>query len=493
MANLLERLLSPLARAEAVQTWPPPAVADVWEEKQDYLRRYHNKREDRLAFAPEFSRTSYGRRIYTPVGVAREVCNFSAEMLFSAEPEITFENDENLLEDILEANGLAARLVAMAAVIAAQGRGGLRIIADTDVSDSPLITHVHDHEVIWDERHGGFVVGGAVIIERQFKTSSGGLNVDVYRLVEEHQKGGVSRKLYRGSSWQLGREIALDTLDEFKGLPEEEDTGLDAPTLIRWDNVSGGYSDLTGAEAVLDRIDAEVSYGAEKSEKSRPVSMAPAELFDHEGRVDLSGIIPIRQSRLVQMGEEDMSKRFGTIQPAFLSDEVIAWIDFLVDTCLLTMGYSKASYGRDEGGSADSGKALRLRQARTLLKKAGKDRMASEAIRNALAVALAWEDGGSTVADYRPEVKLGDGLPRDEFEEAQTVGVWDAAGAISLEEKVRTRRPDWDEDAVDEEVERIKGAQEAQAPRSSIDNTRALIERAVNGNATENGESPTAR
>ena len=71
------------------------------------------------------------------------------------------------------------------------------------------------------------------------------------------------------------------------------------------------------------------------------------------------------------------------------------------------MGYSKASYGRDEGGSADSGKALRLRQARTLLKKAGKDRMASEAIRNALAVALAWEDGGSTVADYRPEVQVG--------------------------------------------------------------------------------------
>ena len=88
---------------------------------------------------------------------------------------------------------------------------------------------------------------------------------------------------------------------------------------------------------------------------------------------------------------------------------------------------------------------------------------------------------------------MGDGLPRDEFEEAQTVGAWDAAGAISLEEKVRTRRPDWDEDAVDEEVERIKGAQEAQAPRSSIDNTRALIERAVNGKPAENGESPTAR
>ena len=124
-------------------------------------------------------------------------------MLFSAEPEITFEKDEDLLEDILDTNGLAARLIAMAAMVAAQGRGGLRIINDESVSEFPLITHVHEDEVIWDERHGGFVVGGAVIIERQFSTASG-LQQDVYRLVEEHERGGVTRKLYRGFSSQIG-------------------------------------------------------------------------------------------------------------------------------------------------------------------------------------------------------------------------------------------------------------------------------------------------
>ena len=460
MASLLERLVNPLARAEAVRTWPPSQdIADGWERAEDWLRRYKNDREDRLAYAPEFSRSAYGRSIYTPLAVAREVCNFSAEMLFSAEPEITFENDEDLLGDILDTNGLSARLIAMAAMVAAQGRGGLRIITDENVSEFPLITHVHEDEVIWDERHGGFVVGGAVIIERQFSTASG-LQQDVYRLVEEHEKGGVTRKLYRGTSSQIGNPIAIDTLDEFAGLPEEEPTGLDVPTLISWDNVSGGYSDLAGAEAVLDRIDAEVSYGAEKSQKSRPLSMAPAELFTEDGRFDFPGVVPIRASRLTELGDDDMGKRFGTIQPDFTANEVIAWVDFLIDACLMNMGYSKASYGRDEGGSADSGKALKMRQSRTLLKKAGKDRMASEAIRNALAVAMALEDGGSKVADYRPEVKLGDGLPRDGLEEAQEVQAWDAAGAISQEEKIRTRRPDWDEKKIDEEVEAIKGAQE---------------------------------
>jgi hypothetical protein len=432
--------------------------------------------------------------MYTPVAVAREVCNFSAEMLFSAEPEITFESDEGLLETVTEANGLEARLIAMAAIVAAQGRGGLRVITDTNVNgtETPLITHVHEHEVIWDERHGGFVVGGAVIIERQFESTTGGLSTDVYRLVEEHVRGGVSRKLYRGSTSQMGSPVALDILDEFAGLPEEEDTGLDQPTLIRWDNVSGGYSDLTGATAVLDRIDAEVSYGAEKSEKSRPVSMAPAELFDDSGRIDVSGIIPVRGGRLQELGQDDMSKRFGTIQPDFLADEVISWVDFLIDTCLLTMGYSKASYGRDEGGSADSGKALRLRQSRTLLKKAGKDRMASEAIRNALAVAMAWEAGGSKVADFRPEIKLGDGLPRDTLEEAQEAQAWAGANAISLEEKIRMRRPDWDDEMVDEEKARIEGeAEQAPGPRSSVESAQALIENAVRGNG--DGNPPTDR
>lgn len=482
MATLLERLLSPLARGEAMQTWPPPAVKDHWEEVQGYRRRFSNKKSDRLPYATEFSRTAYGKQIYTPVGVAREVCNFSADLLFSAPPTITFESDPDLLEEIIEGNRLLSRLPAMASPIAAEGAGGLRIIADTDENtpNIPLITRVREDEVIWDIRHGDWVAGGAVVIERQNRDRNG-VSTDVYRLVEEHTRGKVLRRLFRGTATMIGSEVALNTLNEFANLPEEEDTGLDAPTLVRWENVSGGYSDLAGAEAILDRIDAEVSYGVEKSEKSRPVSFAPASMFDERGRVDLSGIIPIRKGRMRDLEESDMAKNFGTIQPDFLADEIIAWVDFLLDTALLTMGYSKASYGRDQGGSADSGKALKLRQSRTLLKKAGKDRMAKDALIQALAVAMAWEDGGSSVADYRPEIELGDGTPRDTLEEAQEATIW--GDAISLEEKIRMRRPDWDDDAVTEEVARIKSENAAPTmgmPSLNLEST-SLEERNGNG------------
>ena len=499
MPTLLERLLSPLSRAESVRTWPPESLREHWEKVEDYRRRYENDRDARLPYATEFSGSTYGRKIYTPIAVAREVCNFSAEMLFSAPPSITYEQDEKLLEDVLEANGLDSALIDMAAKIAAEGRGGLRVYYDSEVNDqeTPLIDHVHEDEVIWNQR-GRFTVGGVVILERQPVTTTG-LSADVYRLVEEHVRGGVIRKLYKGTGASLGNEVALDTLDEFSGLPEEEDTGLDAPTLIRWDNVPGGHSDLAGALSVLDAIDAEVSYGREKSEKSRPVSFADASLFDDKGRVDLSGIIAVRRgpANLTRAMGEEPARMVETVQPAFLAAETIAWIDFLIDTCLLTMGYSKASYGRDEGGSADSGKALRLRQARTLLKKAGKDRMAVEAIRTAIATALAWHARASDVKEYRPEIELGDGLPRDSVEDAQEANTW--GDAMSLEEKVRMRRPDWDDEAVAEEVARIEGEKSAglagagEPGADALDRTRQLLDGLGRNGEQDENEPPGGR
>ncbi len=458
----LQGLLETFQRASHGEpTWPPHAVKERWRKVEDYRRYFDNDYAVMLQHAPEFNQSPESERDFTPVAVAREVCRFSADLMFAEEPSVTFDANEALLEEIQEANGLYARLIAMAEAVAVEGRGGLRVIRDDEVSPVPLITHVHEDQIIWDERHGAFVVGGAVVVTR-VKDAAG---TEVYRLVEEHVKGGVTRKLYRGKAHLLGREIDLREVEEFEDVEPETETGLDVPTLIRWDNVSGGRSDIEGQLPILDRINEEYSRGVEKSRKSRPVSFADASLFDDAGRVDLSGIVPIRGGNLARLMGDEPTRMVETVQPDFKSDEVIAWVDFLVDSALLFMGYSKASYGRDHGGSADSGKALRLRQARTLLKKAGKDRMAKEALKNAYAVALAWEAGAGAVRDFRPEIKLGDGLPRDPIEEAQEAVLWESAEAISLEERVRMRRPDWDEEMVAAEVARIEGARAAAAPR----------------------------
>lgn len=449
-------------QAHGAVTWPPSSVSDRWEKIEGYRRYFENDPAKMLQYATYFNRTAEGRSLFTPVGLAGEVCRYSADLLFSAEPTITFDNDQ-LLETVTEANRLPARLPEIAGYVAAEGRGGIRIIRDSEVQDAvPLITHVHEDQIIWDERYGAFVMGGTVVTERANTTNS--VERDVYRLLETHEAGGIARKLYRGRAWYLGVEVPLNSLDEFRDLPQEEETDLDHPTLLRWDNVSGGKSDLAGSELIFDAINEEYSRGREKSRKSKPITFAARELADEAGAVDLSGIILTGAGNLARDLGEDPAKTVETVQPEFRSAEVIAWIDFLVDSALMFMGYSKASYGRDEGGSADSGKALKLRQARTLLQKAGKDRMATELLVMSHAVAMCWLDGGRKVNDYRPEVKLGDGLPTDELEDAQTAQAWDAAKAISLEEKIRMRRPDWDDKAIQDEVARIREDTRAATP-----------------------------
>src|SRR5204863_5662778 len=109
---------------------------------------------------------------------------------------------------------------------------------------------------------------------------------DVYRLFEEHTAGQITRRLFRGRVHQLGSEVALNALPEFAVLPDFEDTGLDVPTLIKWDNVSGGKSDIAGQEAIVEAINAEVSYGREKSKKARPVTFVDGSLVDENGNTN---------------------------------------------------------------------------------------------------------------------------------------------------------------------------------------------------------------
>ena len=296
---------------------------------------------------------------------------------------------------------------------------------------------------------------------------------EVYRFVEEHTPGRIERTLYKGTERALGSRIEPERwLEEFRGLPELTETRMDAPTLYRWQNVPGGHSDLAGLAdggQLLDRLNHSESMGYHKMLRSLPVTVADRKLSDKQGKVNLDGIILTGGSGAGQLAGESIAKTVETIQPAFASEEHLAYVQHLRESILMYAGYSLASWGLDEGGSADSGKALRLRQARTLLTKAGKERAAREAIVNAVACACCWADMGRDPANYRPELQLGDGLPNDPVELAQEVATLRGAESLSTEEAVRKLRPDWDEDAITEEVERIEKARSTPPGEASPD------------------------
>lgn len=466
-------------RIHGAPDWPPKGIKERWEQIEDYRRRYENDWDEMLKHTPYFSGSSERTAVFTPVPVVREIAAFSADLMFSEQANITHEEAtlQEALDLILEANGFAPFLQDTSQMIAVEGRGALRIQWDDDLplaTPVPVIDHIPEDRLIWEMKYKRFVVAGTVVIERTDERDR-----NVYRLMERHERGKVTRRLYRGSGSILGREVPLTSFEEFAKLEKEEDTGVDALTLVRWDNVPGGRSDIVGMDTLLDRINEEYSRGTLKSRRSNPITFADRTLADEAGRIDMDGIQLTGGGTLLDV---DGSKQLvQTVQPDVRAEAQILWIDYLLDSGLLFMGYSKASYGRDEGGSADSGKALKLRQARTLLKRAGKERMAREAIQTALSVAIAMLVGSPSVQDLKPKVELADGLPTDTQEVSQEVATAMGAGAMSVETAVRTLHPDWTDDEVLEEVAKIEAAAQA-------DQIDQAIGRAMPGSAAENGE-----
>ena len=446
--------------------WPPPNVKADWDLIASFRRRYENDRNAMLKADPAFRGASdEKKKLYTPVPLAHEMARLSAALLFSAEPKITNgrSQQEEVLKKVLDANGLGGFLFEAAEYVAIEGRGALRVIRDEEVSDQPLITWVAGDRVIWREKHGRFVTGGYVVVERRPNRHED----KVYRLIEEHKPGRIERTVYQGRVGALGKQMpALSWPEEFKGLPEATDVRIDKPTLYRWDNVPGGRSDLWGLETYLDRLNEGESLMLDKVRKSVPVTLADRKLSDKQGYVDLYGVILTGGS--AQLAGEGLAKTVETIQPDLQAEEHLSYLRHVRESILMYAGYSLASWGLDKGGSADSGKALRLRQARTLLTRAGKERSAREAIENAVAAACAWSDGARSVEPYRPEIAFGDGLPTDPLEDAQEAATKRGGEVISIDQAVRELHPEWDEKAITEEVGRIKGEQASLQPPGAV-------------------------
>lgn len=466
----LEDLLNRVRARVVGNDWPPAKLRQHWEEIEVYQARYRNDAGLLLPYNDQYSASSYERQgQFTPIPWTRELARFSSALLFSEPPDIALEAYQDSLDELLAANGSEAFWQDTAETIAVEGRGGLRVIWDDEVDPvNPLITHVSERDLIWNVRHGRFVKGGIVVIEAESDN-----DLDTYRMLEAHEPGFIRREVYVGKDHYLGRKVDVnsDSLPaQLQGFEETEETGLDVSTLVRWDNVPGGRSDIYAIEILLDRRDETESLMLEKARKSRPWIFAARKLAAENGTVDISNLIFMQESEAAKyLDDSKGAGRFVEhIQPALQSAEHIAYLDHLDEQIITKAGYSPTSWGRGDTGSGLSGTALKLMQNRTLLTRSAKERMAREAMTTAIAVALARKEGGSDISEYRPEIAFGDGLPRDEVELSQVIATLKGAEAISTEQAVKTFYPEWDHSMVQEETKRIEDQGEASAQRSPL-------------------------
>lgn len=427
--------------------WPPRSEAVRWERVRRHRARFENDADALWPYATHLhvfedsAATAKRRRDYSPVPIARDLARFSSQLLFSEEPELTGPNPDALTA-WSETNRLHEFLQSAGELVAATGEAGIRIVRDDRVSREHAVIGVEPADrVIWAERHGRFTDGGVVVVEVDGRDS------ERFRLLEHHGPGYVRRALFKGDVGRLGTRVPIESRPEFAELRPEEGTGLERPTLIRWQNVPGGYADIQGLESILDAADEAETVFRTKSRASRPLTFAHRRLADKAGDADLDGVILMGEDQLSPVeGPEVLAQ---VVQGRMESADHELYVKHLRETAVALAGYSLASWGLDQSGGAESGRALRLRQSRTLLTRAGKERMAVRAIAETAEIALdLMRPGSGTVV----EVKLGDGQPDDRMDLADELVKLRTAEAMSTRQAVRELHPDWTPEQVDEEV-----------------------------------------
>jgi hypothetical protein len=348
-------------------------------------------------------------------------------------------------------------------------------------SEWPLLSFHGADSVLWSTRHERYHQGGILIISVQEENSS-----VIWRLLEAHQPGQIRRVLYKGGPGNLGKRHELTSgPPQFRELRPKSATGVNRPTLVRWENVPGGHSDLAGLEPLLDALDEAMSVGRVKMRASQPVTFLrqiPYGSLRSLGGLPMHNLIAIDDSAGGTLPEGEYLNRYNaavsspfpvekfveTAQPGLEADQHRDYVEALREAIITEAGYSLASWGLDREGRADSGTALRLRQSTTLRTRAIKEGMAVAAIQEMCALALGMILGRPEVKPLMPEIELSDGMPRDGMQDAEELARLRQAGVISLEEAVRRLNPDWDEQKILEEVAKIEGAsrRETEVPQA---------------------------
>ena len=462
--NLTDFFARLLKQQKEANTWPPTSeIKRHWLEIDGYRRRYRNDRNELIQSNPNISIDQHKVEIFTPVPWPRELCRFSASLLFSETPKVTSEKYTTLVEALEEVNDFGAFAIRGGVKVAKDGRIAIRVIQDEDISDKPLLTLVEEDALMWDIRHGSFYMGGVVVIEREGDRITTGKKDDdkiVYRLLESHSKGLVTRQLYRGTRTELGDKKPLATLDEFADLDDEWETHLNAPTLIPWENVPGAESDLFGLGPVFDVINEAESLLLDRGRKATPRVFVDRSLADESGRLEIDGYMLTGSARLRPQLGATPGELIHTVQPDFASEEHIKWNDHLTQLMVTVAGYAPLTWGI-QGNTATiqravSGYAMKLAQLRTLLNRSGKEHMALQAMGWGFATAIAMSEGIEDVSSCLPEIELGDGLPPDPLDGAQEVLWLRQAMAASTGTLVETVHPTWTPDQVDDEVQAIE-------------------------------------
>jgi hypothetical protein len=458
-------------------TWPPADQVDVWE-TCELLAGLRDSNIDTVSALAAWAGMGADNAAYLPMPMARMISRVKANLLFGEAPELTASNDTDqaLLDDLVDENDLQSELHRAAVLASSEGDVYGKVTVAPDVLDRPIIEFVSRRRVI-PRFVGRFLVGAVFVTE--YRDPAQTYSSEVWRQLEDQQPGQVVTRLYRGTNTRLGDPVPLTERPETAELAMNDGrsnvvvTGIERPLCVFVPNAldddpTRGVSDYLGVMVALLAINESETIGASNARLT-----GRARLFVEGRYLDAWGRLPagndvFRSDQVIAEGARDGGP-VKAAQYSFGSAELVAWLDHVIDLSLTLAGVSPQSVGRSVDGGAVSGTALRLKMSHSLMEAAGTgryfDRGVSQLLRMAALLDQRWFARRWTAPDELPGVSRGDGLPADAVEDSQVITALVGAEAMSRETAIRTAHPEWSDEQVAAELERMSAEAQQAADR----------------------------
>lgn len=491
------------------QPWPPPEVRSAYEKFTEWDAWYSGDpaRLKAVYQAPQsdirqpnpwpwsrfwtrLSRTSVTGQQAAPfhVPLASDISNYAASLLFAESPQIRIaeaheaadagpdqaddtqassgkppaasspaQKCEDRLHEINEEGGLLNRLIEAAETASAFGGAYLYPAWDSKLAPWPFLAIAQADNAIPHFRWGRLIdVTFHRIVATDEKT--------VWRHLELHTPGKIEHALYEGSLTRLGNKRALTQRPETTGLvdvdlPFDEIDVQYVPNSRpnRLDRNSDlGNSDYQGSESLLDALDETYASWMRDIRLAKARIVVPRDFLGNDGKfnVDDEVYTPVDM-------DPGSAQKNGMLahQFAIRFAEHQATIDGLILRFVSNAGYSPQTFGLklSDGGAAESGKALKLREGRTQLTLKRRGAWWAPAIAQVQKHMLLIDKAvfGTLIDVFRPTVTMADSILVDLAELAGTAQAIRSAEAGSTETLIRLLHPDWSDDEVMVEVTKV--------------------------------------
>lgn len=401
-------------------------------------------------------------------------------------PTTPAQKTEARMLEIIEQGGLVSRLLEAAESAAAIGGVYIYPVWDEDLRDFPIMAIAQSDMAIPEFQWG---ILTAVTFHRIVETNDN----QVFRHIERHEVEGtgedrqavVLHRLYQGTEGSIGQQVELaasaytERLEPRVELPFKELDVEYVPNIRPnrlWRAAGFGVADIQGSESLLDALDEVWASWMRDIRLAKARIIVPRDyLRTDPDDEDAGPTFDLDQEIYTAMDMEPSlnadARTMLAHQFAIRYLEHRATANAIMERVVSNAGYTPGTLGAtsadagEQGSSRTTAAALRVSEHKTILTLRRKGQWWKVALENLLYHMLEIDKKifESGIEPMRPSVEISDSVIDQPLELAQTTLAMKSAEAASTETRVRTLHPDWSDEEVRAEVERIDGEKESEA------------------------------